>query len=329
MTLIGLEEHFVTTDVLDAWSALDPPLRDISFTASTHGESGRRLADLGAGRLADMDEAGLDVAVLSLTSPGVHNLAAPDAVALARSTNDLLADTVRVHPDRLQGWATLATPAPDAAADELERTVTQLGFAGGMLFGRTGGRSLDHRSFLPIFEAAAALQVPLYLHPQSPPPAVRSAYYAGFDEPLSAALSTFGLGWHYDAGVQLLRLILAGTFERFPQLQIVTGHWGEMLVFFLERIDKLSSGTTLPRPISSYLRTNVSITPSGIFSQRYLRWAVEVMGTDRVLFSTDYPFEFAEHGGARRFLDSADLSDGDRRAIASDNWTRLLRQARR
>lgn len=329
MQLTGVEEHFVTPEILDAWRRLDPGLQDLSLTASSHGESARRLTDLGRGRLLDMDATGLDVAVLSLTTPGVHNLAPADAVALARSTNDLLGDAVRARPDRLQGWATVPTPSPHAAADELERAVRHLGLAGGMLFGRTGGRSLDHPDFVPIFEAAAALRVPLYLHPQSPPTSVRSTYYAGLGAPLDAAMSTFGLGWHYETGVQLLRLILTGVFERFPELQVVTGHWGETVLFFLERIDKLSAVARLPRSITSYFQTNVLVTPSGILSQRYLDWAVEVVGVERLLFGSDYPFEFAPEAGARRFVESATLSLTDKEALASGNWHRLTAASKR
>ena len=187
-----------------------------------------------------MDDAGVDVHVLSLTTPGTQNLEPDQAVALQKESNDLLAETVRAHPDRLQGLATLATPAPAQAARELERAVTTLGLDGAMLFGRTRDLNLEHPSFWPIFEAAADLNAPLYLHPQSPPPAVRTAYYDGFGAEVDAAFATHGVGWHYETGVQILRLILAGVFDRFPELQMTTGHWGELILFFLDRIDQLA-----------------------------------------------------------------------------------------
>jgi len=329
MRIVGLEEHFVTAEVLEAWRALDPQWQDIALKPSAEGASARRLAELGGERFAAMDETGLDVQVLSLTTPGVQNLAPADAVALQRASNDLLADTVRAHPDRLQGLATLATPAPAEAAHELERTVTGLGLNGAMLSGRTRERNLDHPDFWPIFEAAAALKAPLYLHPQSPPPTVRAAYYHGFDDSMDAAFATYGIGWHYDTGVQLVRLILSGVLDRFPDLQVIVGHWGEVVLFYLDRIEKLARAAKLARPVSDYVRSNVLVTPSGIFSQRYLRWAIEIVGVERILFSTDYPFEFAPQGGARRFLDKADLTDGDRENIASGNWDRLCTGIRR
>jgi predicted TIM-barrel fold metal-dependent hydrolase len=329
MKTIGLEEHFVTAEVLAAWHALDPQWQDLALRHSSEGHSARRLADLSEERLAAMADTGIDVAVLSLTAPGVQNLAPDDAVALQSAANDLLADTVHAHPDRLEGFATLATPAPAQAARELERAVTKLGLNGAMLFGRTRERNLDHRDFWPIFEAADALGAPLYLHPQSPPPTVRAAYYRGFDNTVEAAFATHGIGWHYETGVQLLRLILSGVFDRFPNLQVIVGHWGEMVLFYLDRIDTLATTAKLARPLSDYVRNNVFVTPSGVFSHRYLRWAIEIVGVERILFSTDYPFAFAPRGGARRFLDEADLTDIDRQQIASGNWNRLRAGIRR
>jgi len=329
MNTIGVEEHFVTAEVLRAWRALDPQHRDPVLGYYTADEQGGRLADLTGERFSAMAETGLDAAVLSLTAPGVQNLAPDDAVALQIAANDLLAATVRAHPDRLHGFATLSTPAPVAAARELERAVSTLGLHGAMLFGRTGQRHLDHRDFWPIFDAAQALGAPLYLHPQSPPPTVRAAYYQGFDPALDDAFATHGVGWHYETGVELLRLILGGVFDRFPDLQVIVGHWGEMVLFYLDRIDALRPTAALARPPSEYVRNNVFVTPSGIFSHRYLRWAIEVVGVERILLSTDYPFAFAPRGGARRFLEEADLDDGDRRRIASGNWEHLVAGIRR
>jgi len=329
MRLIGLEEHFVAPDVLAAWQALDPQWQDIALTPSAGGDSGRRLAELGAERFASMAQTGLDVQVISLSTPGVQNLDVADAVRLQSSTNDTIADAVRQNPDRLQGIATLATPSPGEAVQELERAITQLGLNGAMVFGRTRERSIDHPDFLPIFEAAEALRAPIYLHPQSPLPSVRDAYYSGFAAPVNAAFATHRIGWHYDAGVQLLRLILSGAFDRFPDLQIIVGHWGEVVMFYLERIDLLSRFADLPRPLSEYLRTNVYVTPSGMLSQRYLGWSKEIIGVDRILFSTDYPFEPASHEGARAFLDDADLTAAEKEQIASGNWDRLVAGIRR
>jgi predicted TIM-barrel fold metal-dependent hydrolase len=324
MKIIGLEEHFVTAEVLAAWRALDPHWQDVAFAHSDGGEIGARLLDLADARIAAMDETGLDVQVLSLTAPGVQSLAPDQAVALQTASNDLLAETVRARPDRFQGFATLATPDPAAAARELDRAVTRLGLNGAMLFGRTRDRNLDHRDNWPIFEAASALRAPLYIHPQSPVPAVRDAIYGGISEAIDPALATFGLGWHYETGVQILRMVLAGVFDRFPGLQLITGHWGEVVLFYLDRIDHLAGVAKLARPVSAYFREHVSVTPSGLWSERYFRWVLEVLGPERMMFSTDYPYRFTPQGGARRFLLDAALNETDRSAIACGNWERLV-----
>jgi len=329
MQLIGLEEHFVTPDVLAAWLALPRDQRDLAVDASDQGEVQQRLRDLGHARLRFMDSAGIAMQVLSLTAPGVHSLEPQLACRLARRSNDLVAATVRAHPDRFQGFATLPTPAPEAAARELERSVCDLGLHGAMLFGRTGERNLDDPAFWPIFETAAALRAPLYLHPQSPVPVVRQAYYSGFGDAVDAAFATHGLGWHVETGVQLLRMMLGGVFDKYPGLQIVTGHWGEVVLFYLERIAHLGDIAKLPRPLIDYFRTNVSVTPSGIYSQRYLRWAIEVLGVDRIMFSADYPYAGMEPDAARRFLHESGLSESEQEQIASGNWNRLCAGIRR
>jgi predicted TIM-barrel fold metal-dependent hydrolase len=324
--VVGLEEHYVTAEVLDAWSKLDPRWRDPA-AAGTPAEVERRLLEIGEQRFDAMADAGVDVQVASLTTPGLWDLAPADAVALQTDCNDQLADAVRAHPDRLQGFATLAAPDPDAAAAELGRAVATLGFNGALVFSRVRDKPIDHRDFWPVFEAAEALRAPLYLHPQAPPAAVREAYYSGFDDVIDAAFATHGVGWHYDAGTQLLRLILAGVFDRFPDLQVIMGHWGEVVLFFLDRIDRMTGIAHLERPVSEYVRSNVFVTPGGVFSTRYLRWALEVLGADRIMFAADYPFVPTDGGVARRFLE--ELDDGDRDKIASGNWDRLCAEIRR
>lgn len=323
MKIVGLEEHFATAEVIAAWRATESTLRDLAFEMSTGNEAERLLLDLADQRIARMDQAGVDVQVLSLTTPGVQGVEPTRAVRLASAANDRMAEIIRARPDRFQGFATLPTTAPGDAALELRRAVVELGIDGAMLFGRTGTRNLDHPDFLPILEVAADLRAPIYLHPQSPLPPVRSAYYDGFDHALDTAFATAGIGWHYETGIQALRLVLSGVFERLPDLQVILGHWGEVVLFYLDRIDMMSESARLPRKVSDYFATNVSVTPSGIFSQRYLRWAIETLGIDRVMFATDYPFVRFNNGAARRFLEAADLSGADRDKIAFGNWTRL------
>ena len=325
MKIVAVEEHFVSADVMRRWSDLDPRYQDDSLGMfPPDGEVGRRLQDLSEARIRLMDECGVDVQVLSLTTPGTQNMEPGDAYDAARLANDVVAETVRARPDRFQGFATLPTPVPMAAARELERAIERLGLKGAMLFGRTRDRNADADEFLPIYEAAAALRVPIHLHPQTPPRAVRDTYYSGLGDPLDIQLATGGIGWHYDAGLQFIRMVLAGVFDRFPDLQVILGHWGEVALFYLERIDLLSAGARgLQRPVADYFRQNAYVSPSGIFSHRYMRWAIEVLGADRILFSTDYPYQFAPDGGARAFLRDAGLGVQDTVQVAHGNWERL------
>ncbi|MBB2926597.1 amidohydrolase family protein [Paraburkholderia silvatlantica] len=328
MRLIALEEHIATPEVIETWRRLDPQWQDVGFRPSSEGAAGSDLQEFGDRRVAAMDASGIDVQVLSLTTPGLQNLDADDAVRLQTQTNDLLAETVRARPDRFQAFATLATPDPSAAVKELERAMTRLGMNGAMLFGRTRNRNMDHADYWPIYEAAAAMHAPLYIHPQSPTPAVRAQLYEGFDPDVSALFAIGGVGWHYEAGVQVIRLILSGVLDRFPNLTLILGHWGEVILFYLERINLLHKAAKLPRSFAQYVRDQVYVGPSGIFSQRYLRWAKEVIGADRILFSTDYPFVPASRDG-HRFLEEADLSEAECAGIASGNWERLVAGIRR
>jgi predicted TIM-barrel fold metal-dependent hydrolase len=276
-----------------------------------------------------MDEAGLDVQVLSLTSPGLHDLPPDVAVRLQTQTNDLIGELVAAQPDRLQGFATLAMPDPVAAAAELERAVTGLGLQGALLFGRTGARNLDHADNTPILEAAAALRAPLYVHPQIPQVGVRDAIYSGFGDQLDAAFATFGIGWHYESGVQFLRLCLAGVFDRLPDLQVVLGHWGEVVLFYLDRADGLAAQAGLPLSFTEYARRNLHVTAGGLYSERYLRWAADVVGIERLMFATDYPYRPGPEGGVAHHLAAAGLDDADAERVASGNWERLVAGIRR
>ncbi len=258
MKLIGIEEHFLTTEVRDAWSAIGLEATDPSV-AFHSGAIEARLFDLARDRLALMDETGIDVQVLSLTTPALHDLGT-ESVVLARRTNDALAAAVARHPTRFQAMATLPVAVPEAAALELERCVKTLGFKGTVLCGKVGDRNLDDPTHAPIFQSAAALGVPIMIHPRVPDPAVRAAYYSGFTPEVDAAFATYGLGWHYDAGIQFIRLVLAGTFDRMPSLQVILGHWGELVLFYVERLAAMDRASRLAQPIATYLRRNLYVT---------------------------------------------------------------------
>ena len=289
--LIGIEEHWMPHGVDRALRTLPPSRFDDSLVLNERGDTGARLADISAGRLAAMDEQGVDLQVLSLAPPATHGLDVADAVPLCRDANDQAAAAVAAEPDRLRAMATLPLADPAAAAGELERAVA-LGLVGMMVYGRTGNVALDDRRFDDLFAVAEALEQPVFIHPQLPPRAVRDASYSGTGVDVAdLALATFAWGWHIEAGTAALRLMVRGTLDRYPRLQLVLGHWGELLLFWHERADSVARIAGLDRSITEYLRENVWITASGMLDPVLLRHALDVTTADRLLFSTDYPFQ--------------------------------------
>ncbi len=317
--MITLEEHF-RSKYADEWAT--PYFSGLSQTG---GEIAARLDDIGAGRIAEMDKGGIDVQVLSHTVPSPEILEPARAIPCCRRVNDELAEAVSRHPNRFAALACLPIADAAAAARELERTVRELGFVGCMISGATHGRFLDDPSFGPILERAEALQVPIYLHPAPPPKAILDVYFSGLDEALARMLSIAGWGWHAELGLHTLRLIVSGVFDRYPHLQLIIGHMGEMIPFQLARIDEALSRVTkhLKQRPSAYFQSNIHITTSGFFTAPPLYLALEVVGAERILFSIDYPYSGTETG--RRFLDSLYLSPGDLEKITHKNAERLLR----
>jgi uncharacterized protein len=322
MRTITLEEHFATPAFLEGpGRKLKEQAESIGGPAATILE---QLCDLGDKRVAEMDAATIDVQVLSLTSPGMEQVDGAEAVALAREANERLANAVRNHPTRFGGFASLPTAAPDAAVAELERTIRDYGFKGAMINGHIQGRYLDDQFFWPILECAEALNVPIYLHPTQPPKSVIDASYSGFSQIVTQLVAGPGWGWHIETAIHVIRLILGGTFDRYPRLQILIGHMGEALPFMLPRLDTMNvSVTKLNRPISAYLRQNVYYTFSGFnYTPTFLNLLLEV-GVDRIMFSADYPYQSMRQ--ARAFLDRMPISTADRERIAHRNAELLLR----
>ncbi|MBS1895313.1 MAG: amidohydrolase family protein [Actinobacteria bacterium] len=329
MKVIAAEEHLATAEVMDAWRGLPPEDYDDAI-ALYEGARGVALLDHGQGRLRWMDEMGVDIQVLSLTTPGVQSLERAQSVELARRVNDRIATMIRAEPDRFEGMAALPTPDPSAAAAELRRAVEDLGMRGGIVFGRTRDRNLDHPDNEPIFATAAELGVPLFIHPQMSRRPVREALYSGLPGNFDLALAGPGLGWHYETGVQVVRLVLSGAFDRHPGLRIVLGHWGDLVPFYLDEVDVLTkvAGAFEHRPVSEYFREHVYIAPSGTLSHRYVRWAIEVLGADRLVFALDHPFVPRAAGEVEAFLAGAPISKVEREMFAARNWEALTAATR-
>ncbi len=317
MRMIGLEEHFVTEE-LAAYGAGTAKLAQPHVWA----EASRRLLDLTGERLEVMDAAGLDVQVLSLNSPGIQAESDPAlAVKAAAAVNELTAATIAEHPTRFAGFAALPLQDPVPAADELERAVHDLGLKGALVNAHTQGRYLDHPSLRVVWERAEALDVPLYLHPAT---GVDAADVLNGHPELIGPMWSWGL----DTSSHVLRLIFGGVFDDFPNAKLLLGHMGEGLPFVLWRLDSRwgfhdHQGINLKRGIpSAYLRENLYITTSGVCSPAPLLCALLALGSDHILFGTDYPFEDA--ATATEFLANAPVSEADRAKIAHLNAERLL-----
>lgn len=291
-----------------------------TFDAKTKATLTDQLTDRSNQRIATMDAAGIDIFVLSQTTPGVQ--VEPDAataVRLARSANDYMHSQVQNHPNRYRAFAHLAMQDVNAAIGELQRCVQNLGFVGAMINGNTNGTYLDNSCYLPFWEAVAELGVPVYIHPADP--YIQPYVFTGYPQ-LEGAV----WGWDTDNSSHFLRMLLSGLFDRYPSMTIILGHMGEMLPYYTWRIDRrleVLGGGGLKRKPSDYFRSNLLITTAGVCQDSSLLCAMAALGEDRVLFSVDYPFEDAKV--ASGWIDAAPITDDQREKVCHGNAERAMR----
>jgi 5-carboxyvanillate decarboxylase len=334
---IATEEAFAPPELLDRYRALlndgshnDPGFKSLcGFYLGNPSPRIReviaRMTDLGELRLSDMDQTGIARQILSLTSPGVQVFDAPTAVALARSSNDFMVEAIRRHPDRFSGLAAIAPQDPAAAAKELERGVRSLGLKGAIINSHTRGEYLDDPTFWPIFEAAEAMDVPVYIHPNTPSPAMIGPF-------LERGLDGAIFGFAVETGLHILRIIVSGVFDRFPRLKIVIGHLGEGLPYWLFRIDfmhnrmvtanRYATVRKLQRKPSDYVRENIYVTTSGMAWEPPILYAQSVLGVDRVLYAMDYPYQFVPEEVA--VTDNLPISDTDKKKLYQTNAEKVF-----
>ncbi len=321
---IATEEGFLSPGVLAQNAKTQIP--GIPLITATGPSSGvaRISTDLGTGRLAAMDADGIDMQLLLLSAPGVQVFERETAVALAAEANDYAAAACKQHPTRFAALAAIAPQDPAAAAKELERATRTLGLKGGIINSHTFDRYLDEQSFWPIFEAAEALDVPIYIHPREPAKGMR--------EIMSGPVAG-GPAWAYgvEVGTHILKLISAGVFDRFPKLRIVVGHMGEALPFWLPRIDNrylamrstmFGGAKPMQRMPSDYIRENIWVTTSGMNYWPQLRMTLDVLGRDRVMYATDYPFE--KQGEAVSFVEAMPLRASEKKMLFEDVAVRVF-----
>ena len=318
---IGLEEHFATPETLNDSAGYLP---DNCWT-----ELSVRLLDIHEKRLHLMDRHGIEMMLLSLNAPTVQ--AIPDvarANETAQRANDFLAEEVGKRPARFQALAALPMQDPDLAIRELERCVTTLGFKGALVNGFSQVREantavyLDLPQYLPFWEAVDRLAVPFYLHPRNPLPSMAQIY--------EGHPWLLGPTWAFgqETAVHALRLMCSGLFDKYPRIQIILGHMGEGLPYSMWRVDNRNAWTKAPprypakKKIAEYFSQNFYITTSGNFRTQTLIDAILEIGVDRILFSTDWPFENIDH--AADWFDVASISENDRQKIGRENTIRLF-----
>lgn len=327
MRVVALEEHFTAPDLvrrIDADAIARRGFRPRNLAPS--GYNPLTVApEIGEQRLASMDDAGITVQVLSNTGPGPDLVAGSEGIAIARELNDHLAAAIAHHPDRFAGFAALPMQSPDATADELARAVNDLGFVGALIYGTTEGRFLDHPSYDGLLAAAVDLDVPIYLHPHLAPEPVRQAYFADLPPGASRILEGPGWGWHSETAIHILRLVLAGTLDKHPQLRLIIGHMGEMLPMMLARADMVFAHEIahLNRPVSRTILEQVWLTTAGIFTEPPFLAALATFGIDRIMFSIDYPYSANALG--RAFLDSLSLDPADMAKLTHGNADAALK----
>ena len=312
--IIALEEHYFDPD----WNnALDTRHHSVR----TPSPLVKRMEDLGAQRIREMDEAGIDLQVISHGPPGSQGVRENVAVAWTQVANDRLHAAVQNHPTRFAGFASLPTAHPLAAADELERAVVRLGFKGGMLHSLTEGPFLDDKRYWPIFERAAALDVPLYIHPRIPTPPSSRLTTAITPKPIRCSFVPPGA--LHKAGTQAMRLVLSGLFDAHPQVKIILGHLGETIPYALARIDEALSRDTPMKNFREVFSSHFYVTTSGFFSDPALLCCIQEIGIDRIMFSIDWPY--ASNTAGVQWMKKTWLDDADKAKIFSGNAKRLLR----
>jgi 2,3-dihydroxybenzoate decarboxylase len=314
--IIALEEHYHDADIVAAMTG------QMEGRKAEHMR--KKLDDLGALRIADMDEAGVDFQVLSHGAPSTQRLSGNEGVVLARKINDRLAGAVKANPKRFAAFGAIPTAEPKAAADELERCVTQLGFVGTMVHGLCNGVFFDDKRFWPIFERAEKLDVPIYLHPGVPHPTVIDLYFKDYMAK-HPGIANAGWGFTMETAVLAIRMVLSGVFEAYPKLRFILGHMGETIPFSSWRID-MTLGRDGPhgKGFRDRFIEHFYVTTSGFFSSNALQCVINEMGIDRVMFSIDYPF-VDNKPGTKWAIEELDMPPADKEKLLSGNARRILK----
>ena len=334
MKMITIEEHITSGEVIENLMKSQngdgelSPERMKFFQEKALVEG--RLTDIENERIPFMDKANIDVQVLSYINP-TNGANIPNDVKTENvmKANDYLKSIVDKYPDRFAAFAHLPLWDVDTSVKELERCIKELGFKGALVTGKFEGHFLDEKIFYPVFEKAVELDVPIYFHPSMPVKEIQEYYYTSHDgswnKEVANEFGSAGFGWHLDIGIQVVRIILTGIFDKLPNLKLITGHWGEGIIEMLDRMDYMipKSMTGFKKNISEYYRENIYVTPSGIESTINLEAVTKYMGADHIIWAVDYPY--LRNETVTDFLTNSNLSDEEKELISHKNAEKLLK----
>ena len=328
MKLITVEEHYSSDSIGDkireALENTDSPLLRAVNPPKATDASFDPVNEIGDIRIAYMNTRGIDVQIISYAHvlPGI--LDPSISIDFCKMVNNEMYEKTSKYPDRFRCFAHLPLGDSKAAAGELERCVKELGFVGAMISGRYFNTPYENPYYFPIYEKAVELDVPIYMHPTMVDREISEKYYKGdWSDRVTSLFAGQGVGWHYDVGVQLVRMILGGVFDRYPDLKIMCGHWGEVVSYYMYRLDNLNNAVSLKKPISDYFKDNLYVNPSGIINEPQFRFCLDTFGVDHIMWGADYPFIDAQN--IRTMLEEYDLPDEDKEKIAHGNAERLLK----
>ena len=331
MRIITIEEHFTNREIDAAvqqhmaTEGVDPA----RFAFANEFFEHSMIGDLDKARIAYMDKVGIDTQVVGYGGNPPMNVPGEEGVALCKKANDVLYEATQRHPGRLYAYAQIPFSEPEAAIEELRRCRNELGFVGVMAQGPCRRTYFDDESYFPVLEEIARLGMPLYIHPGNVQPAVEELYYQGSWSPAVAMnFAGFGIGWHYEVGVHALRLILAGVFDRIPDLKVIIGHWGELVPYYFDRLDAglTQDLTGLDKPISEYFRTNIWTNPSGMYFADDMDFCLKTMGAGQIMWGQDFCYLDGREGtdSVRSFLEAYPIADEEREKIAHGNAEELF-----
>ncbi len=322
MRLITVEEHYESENISEKINKILLEKKGkVSYAA---GDVISGVTELAEKHIPYMDKRKIDTQVISYVGGLPATMDKEYAVPLCKEVNDEMYGEVLKNPGRFYAFAYLPLSSPEDASIELERCVKELGFVGAILSSHYKDLPYDDAFYLPVFEKAQELDVPVYLHPGMVRKDVVNAYYKGdWDLKITQLLSGFGIGWHYDVGMQAVRMMMAGVFDRLPKLKIILGHWGELVSFFMYRLDEMmDAGVMSGKKFSDYFKENIYVNPSGMLYAEQLRYCLDTFGADHILWGEDYPYRQKEN--IRTFLEEFDLSEEEREKISHGNAEQLF-----